>query len=127
GFIAGVELRLDHLGAAHQAFRRQSDAPLPGDVEKARAELALEGAAHGGKVEAHGFDIALAPAPPRLVFERVEKARHGRIGTLHPQHRRASLARAEPRLEAVGGGLAEKAVFPARFAGRAGEATEDAG
>ena len=127
GVVTGVDLRADHRFAGSDAFHRIAQAAQSGDLQKAHAETALEGAPHGGGIMAKRHHILLTPAPRRFVFQRRQQLRYRFIGRAIGEHRFAALAGAEPRLQAFGDGLAEPAVFDLRFARRAGEAAEDFG
>ncbi len=114
--VARVDLRLDDAGADGELARGLTHSPLPGEIEKGNAKAALEGAPHGGGIEAAPNEIALGPAMIRTAVEQSQEVFDQRILTGHLLQRSAALARPEAGIDAGGHTVEENAVFPLRLA-----------
>ena len=104
-----------------------ADAAQSRHFKKGDVKLPLETAPNCGRVKAQCDNITLAPAACRLFLERSQQYRNCRIGISLRRHGMTPFARSKARLQAKGNSFKETAIFPFRFAGRAGQATEDPG
>ena len=89
--------------------------------------MALEGSPDRRGGEVHGDEIVLGPDAVVVAVEPFHERRHERLAFAHPVKGPAAFARPEAGLETGRDRIVEPAVLEKRFAGRAGQAAEDAG
>ena len=125
GLVIGVQLGVDDALSAAQSRKPFLQTAHSCQLQKGHAQLALEGATHGGRVMSQRDQIVLSPAAPWIGIEAGGKVRNERLHAVF--ERFTSLAGTEASRQAFGRRFMKAAVFRQRLSGRAGEATENAG
>ena len=121
---SGRLLCLDHGRAGGQLVHAKPCPAQPGHVEEGQAELALEGAPHGGRVVAQGYQVVLGPDPLRVVFQPGQQGPHHGLALAHRVKRAAAQAGPEPGLEAGSHRVVELRIADVRLAGRTAQPAE---